>query len=252
MNLYHLYIAEIGYIDFLKLNSHDFNSGECNPQTHHEIIFAGSCVTDVNPSPEIDATFPSKLLFNWFNRLAWTGYKKSLQEDDLSHLNPRDQSINVVPLFNANWEPKVLAARLSSKEQSANVSFGANTEQVQFKTGGVAAGSSAEKCRQNLSVFLPLVKTFGGSFLMGSVLKLFHDLLVFVSPVLLRRIIAFSETDEPVWRGVLYAACLLLFAMVQTMLLSQYFYRMYLVGMWAKASLISAIYRLVNISMCMI
>ena len=88
-----------------------------------------------------------------------------------------------------------------------------------------------------------MLKTFGLSFFSGSLLKLCHDLLVFVSPILLRRIISFSESDEPMWRGVLYAASLLLFAFVQTILLSQYFTRMYLVGMWIKASLISSIYR---------
>ena len=129
-------------------------------------------------------------------------------------------------------------AKLSLKD-TANVTYGAGNDEVILKTGP----SEAEKSRQNLSVFGPLLKTFGGSFLLGSCLKLCHDLLVFVSPVLLRRIIAFSESDEPVWQGVLYAACLLLFAMVQTLLLSQYFYRMYQVGMWTKASMISAIYR---------
>ena len=192
-----------------------------------------------NPSPEKSATFPSKLLFNWFNSLVWLGYKKSLTEDDLSDLNTRDMSANVVPKFNQNWEPKLAGAKLSCKEEPANASFGANTEEVKFKTGS----SIIEKNRDNLNIFVPLVKSFGASFFLGSVLKLCHDLLVFVSPILLRRIIAFSESDEPLWRGVLYAVCLLLFAMVQTMLLSQYFYRMYLVGMWSKSSLISAIYR---------
>jgi len=45
------------------------------------------------------------------------------------------------------------------------------------------------------------------------------------------------------WRGILYSVLILLFATVQTVFLSQYFYRMYLVGMWSKSALISAIYR---------
>ena len=48
------------------------------------------------------------------------------------------------------------------------------------------------------------------------------------------------------WRGILFSLLLLLFASMQTVLLSQYFYRMYLVGMWSKSALISAIYRSVN------
>jgi hypothetical protein len=45
------------------------------------------------------------------------------------------------------------------------------------------------------------------------------------------------------WRGILYSVLILLFATVQTVFLSQYFYRMYIVGMWSKSALISAIYR---------
>jgi hypothetical protein len=41
----------------------------------------------------------------------------------------------------------------------------------------------------------------------------------------------------------MYSVLILLFASAQTIFLSQYFYRMYLVGMWTKSSLISAIYR---------
>ncbi len=52
-----------------------------------------------------------------------------------------------------------------------------------------------------------------------------------------------SESDDPMWRGILYSVLILLFATVQTVFLSQYFYRMYIVGMWSKSALISAIYR---------
>ena len=193
---------------------------------------------DKNPCPEINATFPSVLLFNWFDSLAWTGYKRSLVEEDLWDLNPRDRSSTTVPMFNKNWEPQLKLARLEKREQP-DASFGVGADAVKIETGSV------EKHRASLSVFPPLIKTFGGTFFFGSLLKLFHDILVFVSPLLLRRIISFSETDEPVWRGVLYAAALLIFAIIQTILLSQYFNQMYLIGMWSKSALVSAIYRLV-------
>ena len=68
----------------------------------------------------------------------WAGYKKSLGEDDLADLNPRDVSANVVPKFNRSFDPKLAAARLSCKDTApaaANVSFGANAEEVKFNTG---------------------------------------------------------------------------------------------------------------------
>ena len=79
---------------------------------------------------------------------------------------------------------------------------------------------------------------------MGSCLKFIHDIAVFIAPVLLKAIIHFaSSADAPVWRGVFFSVCLLLVAFMQTLLLSTYFYRMYLVGLWVKSALISAIYR---------
>ena len=142
----------------------------------------------------------------------------------------------MAPLFNSFWEPKLKLARLEKRDKP-EASYGAGADSVKIEPG------STDKARASLSVFGPLVKCFGLKFLTGSFLKLIHDILVFASPILLRRIIIFSETDEPTWRGVVYATSLLLFALVQTILLSQYFYQMYLIGMWSKSSLISAIYR---------
>ena len=69
----------------------------------------------------------------------------------------------------------------------------------------------------------------------------------------LKHIIAFPEpvsegcSQSPVWQGVLYSVTLMLVSMVQTILLSMYFYKMYLVAVamwtWTKTSIISAIYR---------
>ena len=172
--------------------------------------------------------------------LAYTGFKRAIQSSDLWQLNPRDQSATVAPVFTSNWEPRLQQARLTSREEEANSTFtAAHGGEVK-----VEPGISSTKAKENLSIFPPLVASFGLSFLCGSILKFVHDIAVFIAPVLLRAIIQFArEADAPVWRGVLYAICLLLVAFLQTLLLSSYFYRMYLVGLWVKSALISAIYR---------
>lgn len=58
-----------------------------------------------------------------------------------------------------------------------------------------------------------------------------------------RLLIGFVESNEPLWKGYLYAVGLLACATVQTMLLAHYFTRMYLVGMRIRTALTSAIYR---------
>ena len=55
----------------------------------------------------------------------------------------------------------------------------------------------------------------------------------------------YCELDSNIqeWHGYLYAAILLCVTMFQTILLSQYFERMFIIGMNLRTSLISAIYR---------
>jgi len=204
-----------------------------------------SVATDAstNPCPEPTATFPSVLVFGWFNSLCWTGYKRSIVHDDLWDLNPRDASATVVPKFNSNWLPRLQAANLTKKVSDQEASFNAEDETVV-----VEPGKKGKSAKETLSIFPPLVKTFGMSFFVGSILKLIHDVMIFAAPLILRRLIAFASKfpdveQEPMWKGVFYALLLLLTTGIQTIILSQYFYRMYLVGIWVKASLISAVYR---------
>ena len=75
-------------------------------------------------------------------------------------------------------------------------------------------------------VFPSLVRSFGPRFLLGSLLKMAHDVLIFISPFILKRIIRFAKGDEEMWRGVLYACILLLTATIQSIALSRYFYDM--------------------------
>ena len=68
-------------------------------------------------------------------------------------------------------------------------------------------------------------------------------MMIFINPFILKLIIVFTASDDPVWKGIFFAVLLVLTAGVQTVILSQYFYKMYVVGLWVRTSLISAIYR---------
>ena len=78
-----------------------------------------------------------------------------------------------------------------------------------------------------------IVKSFGWSFFLASLLKLVHDIFIFVSPLLLKRIIRYAKKDseEELWKGIIYALALLLTASVQSVMLAKYFYEMYLIGL---------------------
>ena len=68
-------------------------------------LMANDCVCpSQNPSPEEKASFPSRLVYQWFDAMIWKGYKKPLEGKDLCDMNFDDKARNVVPRFDKHWE----------------------------------------------------------------------------------------------------------------------------------------------------
>jgi hypothetical protein len=105
--------------------------------------------------------------------------------DDLWDLSPENRSSTVTRTFNAAWEPLLRAAHLEQRD-APEASFGAGCDTVKIEPA-----SRVRAPRDSLSIFMPLVRSFGVSFGLGSLLKFFHDILIFASPVLLMKIIQF-------------------------------------------------------------
>ena len=92
------------------------------------LVFFSERDDSSKPCPENTSSFPSVITFSWFDSLAWTGYKRTIVDDDLWQLNPRDQSATTAPIFDANWGPKLKAANLTSREKTV-------VEEVTIETG---------------------------------------------------------------------------------------------------------------------
>uniref|UniRef100_A0A663MAA8 ATP binding cassette subfamily C member 2 n=1 Tax=Athene cunicularia TaxID=194338 RepID=A0A663MAA8_ATHCN len=89
-----------------------------------------------------------------------------------------------------------------------------------------------------------LCKTFWQNLLLSVAFKLVHDGLVFVSPQLLKLLIAFVSDEESfAWQGYLYTILLFLTALIQSLCLQQYFSLCFQLGIKVRASLIAAIYK---------
>ena len=127
-------------------------------------------------SPEIEASFLSRITFWWFNGLAITGYRKSLTSSDLWTLRDEDKTNTIAPQFDKNWL-KQLSFSKSAKESQNMVSYHNNEAKIETKT---------IKPKTTPGVVKTLIKTFGCYFLSGAVFKLFHDVLQFVAPQLLK------------------------------------------------------------------
>ncbi|KAG8222673.1 hypothetical protein J437_LFUL002555 [Ladona fulva] len=186
-----------------------------------------------NPCPEKSASFLSRILFSWYDKLSWKGFRKPLETKDLWNINPEDTAKEVVPQFDRYWEKSVKKLSLS---EGTKASFKKTSARVDFE-------SPKLKKKKQASVLPAICKAFGPTFMFGSILKLMQDLLTFVNPQLLRALIIFVEGDDSVWKGYFFAALMFITSVVQTIILSQYFQRMYLVGMRIRTALVASIYR---------
>uniref|UniRef100_A0A8C2DG21 Multidrug resistance-associated protein 1 n=1 Tax=Cyprinus carpio TaxID=7962 RepID=A0A8C2DG21_CYPCA len=132
-------------------------------------------VRDSNPCPESGASFLSRITFWWITGLMVTGYKRPLEEKDLWSLNTEDKSQRVVPqlvLDKTLYSPKRSAREEKKDGQPIEESEILLTKTLQ-KTG-------------DPSLFCALCRTFGPYFLVSSLYKIIHDILMFVGPEILR------------------------------------------------------------------
>lgn len=146
--------------------------------------------------------------------------------------------------------------------------FTGDAKYTKTRTSASVTINPEQKKKRIASILPPICKAFGPTFLFGAILKLTQDILTFVSPQLLRAIINFVDnstikvvnetasengTDtiiylpnpdqDPMWRGILYAVLLFIVASTQTLFLSQYFQRMFLVGLRIRTALVGSIYK---------
>ncbi|XP_025074064.1 multidrug resistance-associated protein 1 isoform X5 [Pogonomyrmex barbatus] len=184
-----------------------------------------------SPCPEQSSSFPSRVIFAWFDSLAWKGFRKPLETSDLWSMNPEDMASEIVPKFDKYWNKNL---RKTDEVENAKASFRKASGQVNF---------NSNRKKKIASILPPICKAFGATFLFGAFLKLIQDVMTFISPQILKLLIGFIEGEESMWKGYFYAALLLLTAMLQTLVLSQYFHRMFLVGLRIRTALIAAIYR---------
>lgn len=121
-----------------------------------------------------------------------------------------------------------------------------NGGKAEYTKASSSVNITRTKGEKTASILPAICKAFGPTFVFGSVLKLIQDVLTFVSPQILRLIIQFVDTTnekQEFWKGLLYAFLLFIVASVQTLILAQYFQRMFVVGLRIRTALISAVYR---------
>ncbi|KAM4662137.1 ATP-binding cassette sub-family C member 3 [Discoglossus pictus] len=199
--------------------------------------------SEINPCPELDASFLSRLTFWWFTEMAVLGYKRPLEDKDLWVLNESDTSKVVVTEIIKAWEKEKSKQRVNNQVQfnTKNDNMQNHTDEKPNESEVLIVNNRKQK---QPSFLIVLLTTFGPFFLIGSLFKLFQDLLSFVNPQLLRILISFTkDKDTPAWWGFSIAALMFTSSVMQTLILHQHFQYCFVTGMRVRSAITGIIYR---------
>ncbi|XP_075701953.1 ATP-binding cassette sub-family C member 3 [Rhinoderma darwinii] len=198
--------------------------------------------SDCNPCPESDAGFLSRLTFWWFTKMAILGYRRPVEDKDLWSLNEDDTSKMVVSKLIKEWEKEKNKIRTSEVNYIKTQEIELNHVDEKPTESDVLIENNKKK--KEPSFLKVLLKTFGSFFLIGSVFKLFQDLLSFVNPQLLSILIMFIKDGQaPAWWGFTIAALMFLSSVAQTLILHQHFHYCFVTGMRLRSAITGIIYR---------
>ncbi|VDM94999.1 unnamed protein product [Thelazia callipaeda] len=164
-------------------------------------------IRDPKFCPEDECSYLNRITFNWFHSLAVRGYRKPIEIDDLWRLRSHEESANLIPKFKRHWVP----AKLGPKSQP--------------------------------SLIWALAKTYRWTIFAGAAMKFIFDLLNFVSPQLLSALITFiDDMKRPFWMGIAISLSMFFVAALQSMILHQYFHKMFMLGVDIRSVLTNAVY----------
>ena len=88
-----------------------------------------------------------------------------------------------------------------------------------------------------------LIKSFGGSFLLGGLLRLLNDILLYMTPLVFRKIIQSIESEEEEWKGYMWVVLLVVTACLQVTVSNHYFRQTYVAAFQMRTAVICAVYR---------
>ena len=179
-----------------------------------------------NACPHYSASFLNRLYFSWCTPLIFGGLRKALSSKELWDLLPDFRTEEVAKSFDKDY--------YITQDIQTKATF-------KKEKGGEAIVIMTPK----KSVLPSLIKTFGPTFFAGAFLKLCSDLLSLYTPTIMKMMIAFAEAadSEGEWKGYFYGVFLLAVVTLQSILLNQYFEKMFVLGLKMRTSLISAVYR---------
>ncbi|KAL6072198.1 hypothetical protein STEG23_017179, partial [Scotinomys teguina] len=223
------------------------------------ILSALSEPSDLSHNPSSTASFLSSITFSWFDSTVLKGYKHPLTVEDILDVDEGLKTKSVVSRFEVfmtkdlQKAKQALQRRRQQKSQrnpEANL-HGLNKNQSQSQDVLVLEEAKKKKKKSGTTKDYPkswlikaLFKTFYVVILKSFVLKLIHDILLFLNPQILKFLIAFvSDPDMYSWLGYVFAILMFIVTLIQTCCLQSYFQLCFLLGMTVRTTVMASIYK---------
>ncbi len=180
--------------------------------------FAAIRTGDDSVPMESKASHVSNIFFSWMDGIIWKGYFNPLLQAELP---PSPKQVDVtanVNTFLGKWDSYV-------------ASF------------GISMTNKKETDKQ-VSIWPVLLRTYGKRFFLSSVLGLFHYLIAYANPVLLKALIKHIQSkEEEAWKGYFYTILMLAASTAWTISFHVFIHQMVVVAIQMRSSVVAAIYR---------
>lgn len=214
-------------------------------------------------SPEELASCCSRAVFWWMNDLIILGWQRPLEQADVPPLGEEDTSFALAGKFMAAWRAQLAAGKAALGGRwltELPVARGGYADWVPPPDAGEDGkdGKDAdadfpkllpEKGLGNPSLGWTMCVAFGRHGAFGAMLKFTYDVLsISVGPNVLNALISFLQDyadgkETRAWVGYSYVGILAASSLASTIILHQYFLRMFRVGQHLRSAVILATYR---------
>ncbi|DBA02320.1 TPA: hypothetical protein N0F65_006195 [Lagenidium giganteum] len=157
-------------------------------------------------SPSQFGGWCSSVFFTWVTPLMKLGNERPLEADDLYQLDAPNRAEHISERFQHYW--------------------------------------NLETAKRKPSLAWALSRAFGFKFVVAGFLKLLHDSLQFVGPMIIKEIIAYlSDPAAPLSEGLTYAGVIFGAGVIQSFALRQYFFYCFETGMQFRSAIVTAVYK---------
>ncbi|XP_040290619.1 canalicular multispecific organic anion transporter 1-like [Bufo bufo] len=207
-------------------------------------------------NPELTASFFSRVTFSWYDSIVVKGFRRPLVMEDLWELSKENQTQHNYEAFDKARKVEVAKARkaLEKRRNKRKQQDGAIEMNGLSKVHSQEVLVEKKKKKESVSgtskdfpkswLYKTLIKANAKILLQSAFFKLVHDILVFVSPQILKAMVSFtSNPKEYLWKGFFYAALLLVTGLIQSLCLQQYFQGCFVLGMRVRTTLTAAVYK---------